>query len=79
MQQVVLIVDDNPDMTRFLERLIRSELQLETRSADNAEKALLILEKNSVQCVLTDMKLPGMDGMELLRVIKKRMLYCLWP
>jgi DNA-binding NtrC family response regulator len=72
MKEIILIVDDNPDMTRFLERLIRGELQLETHSADSAEAALLVLEKNSVHCVLADMRMPGMDGMELLRAIKKK-------
>lgn len=72
MRQTILIVDDNPDMRRFLERLIKSELQLETRSAESGEAALGIIENNSVQCVLADMKMPGMDGMELLRNIRKK-------
>jgi DNA-binding NtrC family response regulator len=72
MKQVVLIVDDNPDMTRFLERLVRSELHLETLSADSAETALQILDKNIINCVLADMKMPGMDGMGLLRAIRKK-------
>ena len=72
MKQKILIVDDNQDMTRFLERLIRDELHLETLSADSAESALLILEENIVHCVLADMKMPGMDGMELLQIIKKK-------
>ncbi|MDA8083359.1 MAG: sigma-54 dependent transcriptional regulator [Nitrospiraceae bacterium] len=72
MTQTILIVDDNRDMTRFLERLIRNELKLETFTADSAEAALLILEENIVHCVLADMKMPGMDGMELLQIIKKK-------
>ena len=73
MKQTILIVDDNPDMTRFLERLIGNELGLETRSADSGEAALrVIMEEVSVDCVLADMKMPGMDGMELLRNIRKK-------
>lgn len=72
MKQIILIVDDNPDMTRFLERLIKSELHLEARTADSGESALQIVEKNTIHCVLADMKMPGMDGMELLRAIKKK-------
>jgi FixJ family two-component response regulator len=72
MKLKILIVDDNRDMTRFLERLIRSELQLEALSADSAESALLILEENIIHCVLADMKMPGMDGMELLQIVKKK-------
>ncbi|HEX8948165.1 MAG TPA: sigma-54 dependent transcriptional regulator, partial [Dissulfurispiraceae bacterium] len=72
MKQTILIVDDNPDMTRFLERLIGNELGLETRSADSGESAMRVMEEASVHCVLADMKMPGMDGMELLRSIRER-------
>lgn len=72
MRQTILIVDDHPDMTRFLERIIRSELHLETLSANSGEAALQMLDGNTVHCVLADMKMPGMDGMELLRAIRER-------
>ncbi len=71
MKQTVLIVDDNQDMARFLERIIRSELHLKTLSAESGESALGILKKYTVHCVIADMKMPGMDGIELLRSIKK--------
>ncbi len=70
MKQKILIVDDNRDLTHFLEKLIGDELQLETLSADSAESALLILEDNIIHCVLADIKMPGMNGMELLHIIK---------
>jgi DNA-binding NtrC family response regulator len=72
MKQKVLIVDDNPDVPRFLQRLIEAELPVETLSAGGADAALRILEKGAVHCVLTDMKMPGMDGMELLHSIRQR-------
>jgi DNA-binding NtrC family response regulator len=71
MNQTVLIVDDNPDIPRFLQRLIEGELSVETRSADSAYAALRILEEG-VHCVLSDMKMPGMGGMDLLRTIRQR-------
>ncbi len=72
MKQKILIVDDKPDITRWLERLIGNELHLETIAAGGAEAALQILEESEVNCMLVDMKMPGMDGMELLRHIKKK-------
>ncbi len=71
MNQTVLIVDDNPDVPRFLQRLIEGELSVETRSAGSAYAALRILDEG-IGCVLTDMKMPGMDGMEFLRTIRQR-------
>ncbi len=72
MNQTILIVDDIPDMVHFLERLIVSELHLKTRGADSAEAALRIIDKDAVHCVLADMKMPGMDGIELLQNIRKK-------
>ncbi len=72
MKQTVLIVDDDQDTTRFLEGLIESKLDMKTRSAHRGESALSIIEKNAVDCVVSDMKMPGMDGMELLKNIKKK-------
>jgi DNA-binding NtrC family response regulator len=72
VKQTVLIVDDNQDTTHFLEGLIKSELNMETRSAHTGESALGIIEKNTVHCVLVDIRMPGMDGMELLKNIKKK-------
>jgi DNA-binding NtrC family response regulator len=71
MKQKILIVDDNPDITRMLERLIGNTLQLEILTAGSAEEALRILKENTLNCLLVDMKMPGMDGMGLLRHIKK--------
>ncbi|MDA8164362.1 MAG: sigma-54 dependent transcriptional regulator [Desulfobacteraceae bacterium] len=70
MKQTILIVDDNPDVPRFLERLIGEALAVEIRSASSGEAALSLLEEQAVHCVLADMKMPGMDGRELLRNIK---------
>ncbi len=72
MKQTVLIVDDNPDMIHFLERLIKSELHLKTCGVESSESALRIIDKDTIHCVLADMKMPGMDGIELLQNIRKK-------
>src|SRR5208283_3984889 len=60
------------DMGHFVERLIRNELDLNTCGADSAEAALRIIEKDTIHCVLADMKMPGMDGIELLQNIREK-------
>ncbi len=72
MKQKILIVDDNQDMTRLLERMVENAMQLETFTAGSADAALQILKDNPVNCLLVDMKMPGMDGMDLLRHIRKK-------
>ena len=72
MKRKILIVDDNQEMTRFLARLIGNELELDTVNAVSGEEALRQMESNQIHCVLADMKMPGMSGMELLRAIKEK-------
>lgn len=72
MKQKILIVDDNPDMTRLVERMVGNALHLETLTAGGAEAALKILKEQEIHCLLVDMKMPGMNGMELMQHIKKK-------
>ncbi len=70
MKQKILIVDDNPDMTRLLERMIGVTLHLRVFTAGSAETALQVLKENLVNCLLVDMKMPGMSGMDLMQRVK---------
>ncbi len=72
MKQRVLIVDDNPDVPRFLQRLIEGALPAKALTAAGADAALRMLDEGDIHCVLTDMRMPQMDGGELLRTIRRR-------
>lgn len=65
----LLIVDDDPSLRRILEYNLAKE-GYSTASASSGIEALKILEKTEFDLVLTDIKMPGMDGMDLLRRIK---------
>ena len=66
----VLIVEDEPKMLRLLE-LNLSDEGYTTRSAASAEAALSLLRQESVDMVLTDLRLPGMGGLEFLQAAKR--------
>jgi PAS domain S-box-containing protein len=67
----VLVVDDN-DSGRYLKvRALRSAA-FDVYEAATAQAALNYLEKNAVQVIILDVKLPDMHGFELCRVIKNR-------
>jgi DNA-binding NtrC family response regulator len=66
----ILIVEDEAKMRRLLE-LELGEAGYETLSAADAEAGLDILRKEQVQLVLTDLKLPGMGGLEFLQAAKR--------
>src|SRR6202451_866909 len=67
----ILIVEDEPKMRRLLE-LNLGEDGMTTLSAGDAETWLKLLRENSVNLVVTDLKLPGMGGLEFLQAIKRQ-------
>src|ERR1700678_4207358 len=67
----ILIVEDEPKMRRLLE-LNLAEDGMTTLSAGDAEAGLKLLRENSVNLVVTDLKLPGMSGLDFLHAIKRQ-------
>ena len=63
----LLIVDDEPDMLDFLERVLRRRFQV-TRCG-NGEEALETLENGDFEVLITDQKMPRMSGIQLLESI----------
>ena len=66
---VMLVDDEVPFVETMTKRL--SKRQLLILPAYSGRQALEKLEKNSVDVVILDVKMPGMDGIETLREIKK--------
>ncbi len=66
----ILIIDDEKNYRVVLEALLGSE-GYETISADNATEALRLIRRSDLDLVITDMKMPGISGMELLEESKK--------
>jgi DNA-binding NtrC family response regulator len=67
----ILIVEDEAKMRRLLE-LNLGEDGFQTLSAPDVETGIELLRQNSVDLVLTDLKLPGMGGLEFLQTIKRQ-------
>ena len=66
----VLIVEDEP-MSREVLATLSAELGHETLSAETGEEGLRLAREESVDLVLLDIKMPGMDGLDALRAIKE--------
>lgn len=69
-KQKVLIVDDQNGIRILLMEVFSSE-GYETFQAANGKIALEIVKKHCPDLVLLDMKIPGMDGLEILKHIKQ--------
>jgi DNA-binding NtrC family response regulator len=70
-RRTVLFVDDEVRLLRALERGLARE-PYDKLFAESGEEALALLEKHEVQVIVTDMRMPEMSGLELLRIVKQR-------
>ncbi|GAB6097477.1 sigma-54 dependent transcriptional regulator [Desulfatiferula olefinivorans] len=71
MKHTILIIDDQPDMLQLLARTLGPDLDARITTAPSAEAALERLGRERFDLVLTDIKMPGMDGLALLERIKE--------
>ncbi len=60
----VLVVDDEPNATKVLSAIL-SDAGYSVVESSNGEKAIKIMSKKDVDVVVTDLKMPGKDGMQL--------------
>lgn len=70
MKAKILAVDDEKDMTRLLQRTLELEINCRVSMAFSAKMAMSILEQEAFDLVVCDIRMPGMDGFELLEHIK---------
>jgi len=66
----ILVVDDEEGIRRQLTAILREE-GYSAESAANGTEAIALMKKQYFDIVITDLMMPGIDGMELLRHIKK--------
>ncbi|MEO8385170.1 MAG: response regulator transcription factor [Betaproteobacteria bacterium] len=68
MKSAIMVVDDHAIVLHGLKELINNEPDLEvTMTADTAERALEILSEQQPAIVITDISLPGLSGLELIK------------
>ena len=67
----VLIVDDDLSVRNTMDEYI-ANAGFSTLAASSAEEALELIEKNTFAVVITDIRLPGLGGLELTKVIKQK-------
>ncbi len=70
MTDKLLIVDDEPDMLKLLAMIIREKTACEAVTTNNPYEALNLAKQGGFSLVITDLKMPGLDGVELLEAVR---------
>ena len=70
-QRTLLLVDDEPNVVSSLKRLFRRD-GYAILTANSGEEGLQVLAQSKVDVIISDQRMPGMTGVELLREAKKR-------
>ncbi len=70
----LLVIDDDPSMVRLLESILTESLKdcVEIESLTDPEQARQRILESSIDILLTDLEMPGINGLELLRCAKRR-------
>jgi len=71
MPETLLIEDDEPDMLKLLSMIIKEKTPYEAVTTNNPLEALELARQGGFELVIADLKMPGLDGMELLEAVKR--------
>lgn len=73
MKKRILFVDDEPNILKGLQRSLRPlRAYWDMEFAECAQNALKLLESQSFDVIVTDMRMPEMDGAQLLKIVKDK-------
>ena len=65
MPQRILVIDDEVDMLMLLRMIIEDNTDYEVETTNSPSESIKLLKEESFDLIITDLKMPGMDGMEL--------------
>lgn len=75
MENRVLVVDDERDIRDFLFKALTRIAGFQVDLAENGEEALKKIEKEKYDLVMTDLKMPSVDGLQLITEISRSKPY----
>ncbi len=71
MKTNILIVDNDESLVKVLHDFLSKDGRFETLTAPDGRAALEIAKNHTIDLVITDLKMPGLDGVELLSILQK--------
>jgi DNA-binding NtrC family response regulator len=70
MSGTVLVIDDEKNIRRTLRMVLEGD-DIDVRDAESAEAGLAVLAEEAVDVIVTDIRLPGMSGIDLLQRVRR--------
>jgi DNA-binding NtrC family response regulator len=71
MAERILVIDDELDMLTLLRIIIEENTAYEVETTNNPSEGLKMVMQNDYNLVIADLKMPGMDGMEVFEELKE--------
>ena len=71
MPEKILVIDDELDMLMLLRMIIEDNTDYEVDTTNNPSEALKMVMENDYNLVISDLKMPGMDGLELFDEVRE--------
>jgi DNA-binding NtrC family response regulator len=71
MSKRILVIDDEPDMLVLLKMIIEDNTSYEVETTNNPAEGLKRLAEEDYDLVISDLKMPGLDGLEVFDELRK--------
>jgi DNA-binding NtrC family response regulator len=71
MTERILVIDDEPDMLMLMSMIIEENTEWEVETTNNPSEGLKMAMENDYDLVIADLKMPGLDGMEVFEELKE--------
>lgn len=71
MAERILVIDDELDMLTLLRMIIEENTRYEVETTNNPSEGLTMLREGDYDLVITDLKMPGMDGLEVFEELRE--------
>ena len=71
MAERILVIDDELDMLMLLRMIIEENTDCEVETTNNPSEGLKMVMEDDYDLVIADLKMPGMDGMEVFEELKE--------
>lgn len=70
MTQHILAVDDEPHILKLLQRIVEDKTPYRITTTSNSMEVPGLLQERSFDVVVTDLRMPGLDGMDIVRTVR---------